>query len=99
MIFTSFTAPELRPTPQILQGTTTTMCWTLTTSLAGQAVLVDVQREDEGGLKGAAHPELPDAVEPELFKRPASAESRKRAARSAVGARSSVGPPRKSSRK
>lgn len=36
---------------------------------------------------------------PELFKRPARAESRKRAARSAVGARSSVGPPRKSSRK
>jgi len=51
--------------------------------------------------KGAAHPdpELPDPVEPELFKRPASAESRNRAARSAVGARSSVGPPRKSSRK
>lgn len=44
-------------------------------------------------------PELPDPVEPELFKRPASAESRNRAARSAVGARSSVGPPRKSSRK
>lgn len=36
---------------------------------------------------------------PELFRRPASAASRKSAARSALGARSSVGPPRKSSRK
>lgn len=59
MIFTSFTAPELRPTPQILQGTTTTMCWTLTTSLAGQAVLVDVQREDEGGLQGGGTSRTP----------------------------------------
>lgn len=61
--------------------------------------------------KGAAYPPhpagvpateeegFPDPVEPELFKRPASAESRNNAARSAVGARSSVGPPRKSSRK
>lgn len=45
-------------------------------------------------------PELEEVLPaPELFKRPARAESRKRAARSAVGARSSVGPPRKSSRK
>lgn len=44
-------------------------------------------------------PELAPGPGPELFKRPASAESRNNAARSAVGARSSVGPPRKSSRK
>jgi len=30
----------------------TTMCPTLTTPLAGQAVLVDVERKDEGGLQG-----------------------------------------------